>query len=516
MMSLTTAQRDLLRQLLTTSTPISAAALGEELHLTPRQVQYGLRAIKNWLEHRKVPLHHTTGVGVQVTCAPERRQGLLRELESYTRLQLILTPQQRQQLLALQLLAASKTYTLGDFQYSLAVARSTILKDLDAIEPWLQGFHLVLRRRQHRGCWIDGTEMAKRQALAALLWGDVPFERPIMSVQQRQELAFVFASDAELLPIVRQINDLLPSWDLASAQDIVTRAETALGGYFSDAAAVQLILVCAIQQQRINARQFVVWDATTMRWVQAQATWLVAGDIAVQLWPDLPDDVRMAETATLALLFSSTVRDEPWHDDLASNTPFHDLIDNLLGRIAEAYRVPELAHDRLLRDGLEAHILPACVRQRFGLWAAPSAATDTHTERYTTERTVAAQLADAIEATTALSLPPDAHEDLILLLRAAILRVLQPRARHVLVVCPSGMATTQLLLARLRARFPRLGTFEVLPLRELSAERIADADLIIATVPITLPTELTGDIDILQVHPMLRPEDIVALTHLMT
>lgn len=101
---------------------------------------------------------------------------------------LILTPHQRQQLLALQLLAASNTYTLSNFQHSPAVARATILKDLDAIEPWLQGFHLVLRRRQHRGCWIEGAEIAKRQALAALLWGDILFERPIMSVQQRQEL----------------------------------------------------------------------------------------------------------------------------------------------------------------------------------------------------------------------------------------------------------------------------------------------------------------------------------------
>ncbi|NOK62245.1 MAG: hypothetical protein GFH27_549327n75 [Chloroflexi bacterium AL-W] len=224
----------------------------------------------------------------------------------------------------------------------------------------------------------------------------------------------------------------------------------------------------------------------------------------------------MTETATLVLQLSSTVRGESRREDLTSNTPFHELIDTLLRRIAEAYRVPELAHDHLLRDGLETHILPACVRQRFGLWAAPSAATDTHTERYATERTVVALVASDIEATTELSLPSDAHEDLILLLRAAILRVLQPRARRVLVVCPSGMATTQLLVVRLCVRFPRLGAFEVLPLRELSAERIADADLIVSTVPITLPAELTVDIDILQVHPMLRPEDIVALTHLMT
>lgn len=86
MMSLTTVQRDLLRQLLTTQTPISTTALGEHLQLTPRQVQYGLRDIKTWLARRQVSLHHSTGVGVQIVCTPERCQHLVSELESYARL----------------------------------------------------------------------------------------------------------------------------------------------------------------------------------------------------------------------------------------------------------------------------------------------------------------------------------------------------------------------------------------------------------------------------------------------
>lgn len=80
--------------------------------------------------------------------------------------------------------------------------------------------------------------------------------------------------------MVSQINDLLQAWDVIGAQDIVTRAEIELGGHFSDEAAAQLTLVCAIQRQRISANQFAMWDATAMRWVQAQATWSVACGIA--------------------------------------------------------------------------------------------------------------------------------------------------------------------------------------------------------------------------------------------
>ena len=128
--------------------------------------------------------------------------------------------------------------------------------------------------------------------------------------------------------------------------------------------------------------------------------------------------------------------------------------------------------------------------------------------------TVAARIADDVAAAAGTPLPPDALDDLILLLRAAVVRARPERARRVLVVCPSGMATTQLLVARLKARFPRLGTFEVLPMRGLTAERIADADLIITTVPLALPD--APPIDVVHVHPMLRPEDISALTQRMS
>jgi len=513
MLSLTTAQRDLLQLLLTTNAPIGAAALGQRLHLTPRQVHYGLRDIKTWLSRRHAILRHAPGIGIQLICTPQQRERLFAELASQSRFQLILTPEQREQLLGLWLLATREPLTLNQLQQDLAVARTTVLKDLDAVEPWLHTFDLQVARRQHRGCWVDGNELAKRQALAALLWGDVPFDRPIMTVQPGAGIIFVLAQDAALLPIVDRVNTFVLEWHLAATQKHIAWAEAELGARFTDEAVVPLALAVALQLQRVRARQWVSWAPETLRWIQAQVVWPVAAQIAAQFWPDLPYAAHTAETAAFALQLLCGARDEPWRNNLGDDRASHDLIDALLNHIAAAYAVPELKHDQLLRDGLEVLILPACARQRFRLWVPPRAATDTYTERYVVERKVAAQLASDVATATGTALPPDALDDLILLLRAAVVRARPERARHVLVVCPSGMATTQLLIARLKARFPRLGTFEVLPMRELTAERLADADLIITTVPLTLSVAVP--IDVIHVHPMLKPEDIAALTQWM-
>jgi mannitol operon transcriptional antiterminator len=510
MMSLTTAQRDLLRQLLAADAPISAAALGQQLHLTPRQIQYSLREIKTWLSYHHATLRHTPGLGAQVVCTQAQKQCLLAELASQARFQLVLTSEQRQQLLALQLLTANSPLILSQFQDAFAVARATILKDLDATLLWLQRFQLMIGRRRHRGFWVAGLELARRQALAALLWGDQPFTQPLLGVEAGQRIRFALAPDAALLPAVAQANALLNEWDLPAAQQSVTEAEAELGGRFADEAVLYLALGITIQSQRVARGQLVAWEEADLRWLQTQTPWPVAARLATQRWPHLSAAEHSAETAALALLLIAHERDEPWRGDLAHQMPLRTLIEALLEQIAQAFALPELAHDHLLREGLETHLLPAYVRQRFRLWAPTHTIIDTQAERYGLEREIATELDAAITAAIGVSLPPDAHHNLILLLHAALVRARPKRIRHVLVVCPSGMATTQLLIARLKARFPHFGTFEVLPIRSLSAERIAKADLIIATVPLTLPTEL--EIDVIQVHPMLKPEDIAVLT----
>lgn len=510
MLSLTTWQRDLLQSLINTGEPIDTTAYGQQLHLSLRQVRYGLREIESWLERRQVVLVNRPRSGLKVICTPEQRQRLLAELSSQAKFQLILTPEQRQQLLTLSLLAAYDPLTLQQLQQDLVISRMTVLKDLDAIEPWLYTFYLQVARRPHRGCWIEGEEFARRQALAALLWGDVPFDQPIMAVQPVRGIAFTLTQDAALLPIVEQVNELLRGWDLEKAQEYIARAEAELGVRFTDEAITLLSLAVALQVQRTGAGQEVSWQPEVLQWIKAQGVWPVMLGLGAQLWPHLPEPTFTAETAALALQFLCSARDVPWPYKFGADPTFHTLINKLMESIAAAYAMPELSHDQMLYDGLEVLVMPAYVRQRFGVWVPRRVANDTDGERYAVDSSVAAHVADDVVAATGIPMQPEALDDLVLLQQAAIIRARPERIRHILVVCPSGMATTQLLIARLKARFLYMGTFEVLPIRELSAERIAQADLLITTVPLTLPAN--PPIDVIQVHPLLKSEDIAALS----
>lgn len=513
MVALTTIQRNVLQVLLTSEAPIGLTDLGQQVGLTARQVQYSLRAVETWLDQRGAQLIKTPGVGVRIAAATERKQALVHILSSERSFQLVLTAGQRQQVLALQLLTTHEPSILYQLQQTVDVSRTTLLKDLDLVEQWLRSFSLQLERRPNFGCWIVHNEFAQRQALAALLWGATPFDDPLFAVTHAQGLVFVPSRDVTASPIIKRIVDRLQVWDIATAMQHVATVETTIGIRFTDEAVLHLALVFAIQRERMAQGLHMSCGTDTLQWLQARPIWASVVQLIEQLFPHVDQAVLIGETAGWAMHILSAGREYSSSRDLTLDEAFDQLITTLMQTIARIYNVPTLAADTILRDGLEVHLVPAIMRQRFGLWAPPSTYGTDASDQFTFERAIADQLAMIVAEQTGYTLPPSERHDLILLVRAAAIRERPSHLQRVLVCCPSGMATTQLLVARLKVRFPHLGTFEVLSIRDLH-DKIANADLIISTVPLTLPPD--ASIDVIQVHPLLAPHDIDTIRQWIT
>ncbi len=508
MASLTTRQRDLLHFLLTTETAVSTAEMGRQLGLSARQVSYNLKTVKSWLARHNAVLEITPGVGVQVTSVESTKQDLLDKLLSHATYQLVLSAEERQQLLALQLLMADEPLILYQLQRRVQVSRSTILKDLDLIEAWLTGFGVRLDRRPNYGSSLVGLELAKRQALVAILWGDIPFGDPMMVMTHRKGLVFSLAHDATQLPIVAEINRLVQAWDTDRALEEVAFAETQLGWRFTDDAVIHLALVFSVQIQRIKNGSPIESDADRLAWLQAQSVWPVSVNICTRLGVPATSSFHQQEAAAIAMHLLASVRNDKWPSNPEIDDGFVELIKALMKEVASARNIADLQYDSALRNGLAAHIIPACMRQRFGLWSPPLKHSKDLSDKYAFELTIAQKLASKVTDLTGIVLPQHEIHNLVFLLRAAFIRKRATHNQRVIVVCPSGMATTQLLMARLKARFPSLGPLEPLSLRVLTPEEIESAQLIITTVPLFLTNE---QVKVIQVHPLLLPEDINAI-----
>lgn len=112
MTSLTTRQRDILQLLVESNEPLSSADLAKQMNLTSRQVNYGLKGVRGWLEQRDVDLKVTPGVGAKLLLTSEKCDQLLRELATDSKFHLVLSIEERQQLIAFIMLVAREPLIL--------------------------------------------------------------------------------------------------------------------------------------------------------------------------------------------------------------------------------------------------------------------------------------------------------------------------------------------------------------------------------------------------------------------
>ena len=192
---------------------------------------------------------------------------------------------------------------------------------------------------------------------------------------------------------------------------------------------------------------------------------------------------------------------ENWVSDLEMVNGYKDLFEELLVTINSLYRINGLTEDPTLREGIINYLIPVFNQHSYGLWFPRAGVDMASIEQCTDEFTLVDQLAEIIHKRISISLKDEDKCMLVAFLRAAYIRLRSYKFNNVLLVCPSGMATAQLLTARLKTRFPHLGKLTVVSFRELDTEKIATADLIVTLMP--LAEELVKDTPVIQVSPQL-------------
>jgi hypothetical protein len=347
------------------------------------------------------------------------------------------------------------------------------------------------------------------------LWGETPFSvHPITGITHSDGLNFSLADDAKLLPLVKSINSYLSKLHLRRAIGLVAKAEEQLGGRFTDDAVLHLALVVAIRAGRVQDGNHLLINDELLSSLKFTKMWPVASYVASRLGRESNSTWGAADIAGLTTEMMAAPRNDAFPGELERESDFTALCERVLEHIAQSFGIPKIKHDRTLQNGLLNNIVPACFRQRYTLWFPIALNNAGLPEQYEKEHTVAKEVAVLVREFTGVELPQSDVNSLVVLLRAAFIRNRSYRFDRVIVICPSGMATAQLLVARLHARFPNLSNLEVISLRDLTPTLVSSADLILTTVP--LPRQYAGNEKVIRVHPLLMPEDIAAITKFLT
>ncbi len=422
----------------------------------------------------------------------------------------MLTPEQRQQLICFLLLIETEPVILTRIGLHLKISRSTVISDLDQVEAWLADWDIRLERKQNYGISILCTEKQRQQVLLSLIWGKSPFSPSVFEVSYQKGLIFSLAEDIHSTPLVKDIDDFLHLFNMKKIFNKVIFIEDSLGGRFTDEAVLYLALVFSILLARMKMGEHIQVDLAELAKFKDTQEWRAAERMVTNLDSYEAPLWEQGDIAYVVMHIYSSPLLENWVSDLERVNGFKDLFEELLVAINSLYQIDGLTEDPTLREGIINYLVPVFNQHAFGLWF-PKANVDLSSiDECEAEYELVDRLAAIIHKRTTIALEDEDKDMLVAFLRAAYIRLRSYQFSNVLLVCPSGMATAQLLTARLKTRFPHLGKLTVVSFRELDAEKVATADLIITLMP--LAEDFGKDKPIIQVSPQLLQCDIDAIT----
>ena len=169
MTRLNTRQAAILLSLLKAEEPSSARALGKKLGLPARVIRYNLPFICSWLEDRGITFTLKRRKGLQLDISETHRNQLIEEISQGIALDHY-SAEDRLHLLLFELLAGSGWHAGADLHEALSISHSTLTRDLDRAEAWLENHRLSLSRRPRLGIKLEGDVVDQRHALLSLLF----------------------------------------------------------------------------------------------------------------------------------------------------------------------------------------------------------------------------------------------------------------------------------------------------------------------------------------------------------
>lgn len=495
-MNITKRQSDIVEYLLEQPHEVTAGEIAEKINVSTRTVHRELGAVECWLAAHEVKLEKKSGIGIYVDADPTQLASL-REQLLYTKSD-DYSAEERKIVVLCMLLDTQEPIKLLALASDLKVAVTTVSHDLDELRGWIADRGLVLVRRRGYGVEITGREIDKRRAISEL------------ALEYLDESA-LFSGREELRPVTRVTEKLL---EMIGRENLLT-VENALWQPHDqwlknmvESKYMELLIQICVSLARLRLGYVVdhraslpysKTDSEENIMLRTAMVERICTELSAALAIDFPDQER----SYFRLLF----RDAEDHstrllplDDLV----LLELVHELIRRVETEIGTP-LAEDRVLREGLIAHMAPVLKRLREGKSIRNPLLQQIRKDYGSLFDSVKKAAADMTE----MEVPDEEIGFLVMHFGASLerLRQLQREVRAI-VVCTSGIGSSRLLATRLAKELPQIKIVDRASWYEATRIPKEDYDLIISTVELPLEPDRY-----LKISPLLTQEESDRLRH---
>lgn len=465
-------RKKLLIHLIELTKPVTIDYLAKRFHVSEKTVRNDLKWLDQWLQSRSdSQILRRPGIGVILDTREEEREQLLEAVLQQTSFQqpdFVNQPSVRRMLIILDLLLKKRSPSVQEWATQFYVSKGTIHHDLSAIEEWLKSNDLQLVKKPFSRFAIVGEEKNRRFILAKI------YEQLNLFEDDR------FAYDS--LIVSHMLRSLETKHDLQFTDDSLTRLTNHV--------------VIAIKRCKMG--HVISLPDQELQSLKKSEDFQIAEQLAKEIERKLACPLPETEIAYIAMHLQGA---KVQYDSIAGNLtePAHkldaeslQLAKDLIAQMQSLIQLP-LASDQELLTGLAIHLHAAVHRIKHGLRLYnPILADIKRMYRFTFEALVFA--CNELEKKSKFPIPEEEIGYLTLHFQAALERKKskQKQSLKAILVCTTGVGTSQLLKAKIKHSFQDLELAATYPVSRLDQGiKIYQPDLLISTVPLedtTVPT----------------------------
>jgi mannitol operon transcriptional antiterminator len=467
---------------------LTADDLADRLGVSARTVHRDLQPAGEFLASYDLTLVRRAGRGINVEGPPSARE---RALEASGKMRSeALTPEERRVSLLGMLLGSDEPIKLRALASRSKVSVGMVGRDLDEAEEWLATFGLSLLRKRGSGVQVVGAEDDRRQAMSALI------------LQDLDEAVFLSGAANPTDLVSAGLMGMIDGGRLQRAKTLTREAVGRLPYAIADEAFVSLSVHVVLMIERLLRGGEIEMDAEVLERLRETAEYGSARELAGAIEEDFRLDVPEEEVAYLTRHLRGTKLRQ--NDELdryfeGSDLEIASRVKALIHHVSEQTGVP-LAGDSSLYTGLLAHIERAIHRLRENMRISNPLLSEMK-EDYPA-------LFDLVDRGMKKifvedEIPEEEAAFVAMHFGAALDREQGNFPNSVLIICPSGIASSKILASRLEKAFPQIRRLHNASLFDLNGLDAKGFDLVVSTVPLQIPDDLY-----VQVKPLLSEDEV--------
>ncbi|PAB57868.1 BglG family transcription antiterminator [Anaeromicrobium sediminis] len=481
--------------LLESEKPITIKEIANELNISNKTVRNDLKKLQDFIEKEGLRLTKKTGVGTSIEGPEDNKLQLLRTVKKSVDYIQPYSPGGRQKYILKKLFMDGGNMTSYELADELYVSTGTIHKDIKEIEKWINDFNLKLVKKRNYGIEIIGEEDNYRKAISAL----IDHIKETDEIKGLLQANYKGRIDEKTLCQLKALINI----DYLKLEGLVSHVEEQLNFRFSHEAYISLIIHIAISIKRIKKGYDIFLSEKILENIKDTKAFYYAEKMSCHMEKYFNVKIPTSEVGYITLhILGSKMHGRDLATLTFESAEELDLaveIGKDITKIASEALHMNLIEDQVLLNGLILHLRPTINRIKYGL-TLKNPIIEEIKSNYPDVFGVAWMCSRVFQKYLDVNIPESEIGYIALHLGAAVER--NSHKVKTIIVCHSGIGTSQLLSARFKRCFKEIDVIGIYSSAGLTKDIMDEAQMIISTVPIKV------DRPVILVSPLFTQMDV--------